>query len=220
MNLRTSILRLCKLFLSYENSAWNCFSWGSISGSLLGLFPVWGNEYRILIRGIKNCVRLATGLVVQSKVCILGWRERNQQDATNLMFIIKLLSQHVSGIIMPIIGRTRVCTAAYGALHWLWWLWLCTAGTQAVCTVKVTVRTVTFTVHRTATYSCDDTKDCIIQFWPPDDKHMCSKHVEAWNKLIIKFSASSWLILINKYIEMHGQQNIKKKKKVFCLYDR
>ena len=25
----------------------------------------------------------------------------------------------------------------------------------------------------------------------------CSKHVEAWNKLIIKFSASSWLILIN-----------------------
>ena len=38
---------------------------------------------------------------------------------------------------------------------------------------------------------------------------MCSKHVEAWNKLIIKFSVSSCLILINKYIEMHGQQNIK-----------
>ena len=38
---------------------------------------------------------------------------------------------------------------------------------------------------------------------------MCSKHVEAWNKLIIKFSASSWLILRNKYIEMHGQQDIK-----------
>ena len=33
----------------------------------------------------------------------LGWIERNQQDATNLMFIIKL-SQHVSGIIMPIIS--------------------------------------------------------------------------------------------------------------------
>ena len=31
---------------------------------------------------------------------------------------------------------------------------------------------------------------------------MCSKHVEAWNKLIIKFSASSWLILINKFIEI------------------
>jgi len=33
------------------------------------------------------------------------------------------------------------------------------------------------------------------QFWPPDDEHMCSKHVEAWNKLIVKqkFCASSWL---------------------------
>ena len=56
----------------------------------------------------------------------IGRRERNKQDATNLMFIIKLLSQHVLVIIMPIIRRTRVCT------------------------VKVTVRlsrTVTFTVH-------------------------------------------------------------------------
>ena len=34
-------------------------------------------------------------------------------------------------------------------------------------------------VHGTATYRCDDTRDCIIQFCPPDDKHMCSKHVEA-----------------------------------------
>jgi len=33
------------------------------------------------------------------------------------MFIIKLLSQHVSGIIMPIIRGTRVCRAAYGVLH-------------------------------------------------------------------------------------------------------
>ena len=65
-----------------------------------------------------------------------GWRERNQQDATNLMFIIKLLSQHVSGIIMPVIRRTIVCTNAYGVLHWLWWLWLCGAWTRAVCTLK------------------------------------------------------------------------------------
>ena len=40
---------------------------------------------------------------------ILGRRDRNQQDATNQIFIIKLLSQHVSGIIMPIIRRTRPC---------------------------------------------------------------------------------------------------------------
>ena len=34
-------------------------------------------------------------------------------------------------------------------------------------------------VHRTAIYRCDDTRDCIIQFSPPDDEHICSKHVEA-----------------------------------------
>jgi len=35
-----------------------------------------------------------------------------------------------------------------------------------------------------------------MQFWPPDDEHMCSKHVEAWNKLTVKqkFCASNWLI--------------------------
>jgi len=25
-----------------------------------------------------------------------------------------------------------------------------------------------------------------MQFWPPDDEHMRSKHVEVWNKLIVK----------------------------------
>jgi len=37
-----------------------------------------------------------------------------------------------------------------------------------------------------------------------------SKHVEAWNKLILKqkFCASIWLIT-EIYTEMHGQQNIK-----------
>ena len=37
-------------------------------------------------------------------------------------------------------------------------------------------------VHETATYRCDDTRGCVMQFWPPDVEHMCSKHVEAWNK--------------------------------------
>ena len=50
-------------------------------------------------------------------------------------------------------------------------------------------------VHVTATYRCDDTRDCTVQFWPSDDEHVCSKHIEALNKFIIKFSASSWLIL-------------------------
>ena len=45
-------------------------------------------------------------------------------------------------------------------------------------------------------YRCDDTRGCIMQFWPPDDEHMCSKHVVEWNKLIAKqkLCASSLLI--------------------------
>ena len=34
-------------------------------------------------------------------------------------------------------------------------------------------------VHGTATYRCDDTRRCIVQFWSPDDEHVCSKRVEA-----------------------------------------
>ena len=54
-----------------------------------------------------------------------------------------------------------------------------------------------------------------MQFWPPDDEHMCSKHVEAWNKLIVKQKILC-IKLVNywdKYTEMHGQQNVKKKYK-------
>jgi len=29
------------------------------------------------------------------------------------------------------------------------------------------------------TYRCDDTRGCVMQFLPPDDEHMFSKHVEA-----------------------------------------
>jgi len=50
-------------------------------------------------------------------------------------------------------------------------------------------------VHETATYRCDDTRGCVMQFWPPDDEYMCSKYVVAWNELIVKqkLCASSWL---------------------------
>ena len=34
-------------------------------------------------------------------------------------------------------------------------------------------------VHETATYTCDETRGCVMQFWPTDDEYMCSKHVEA-----------------------------------------
>jgi len=37
----------------------------------------------------------------------------------------------------------------------------------------------------TSTYMCDDTRGCVMQFWLPNYEHMCSKHVEAWNKNLL-----------------------------------
>ena len=64
-------------------------------------------------------------------------------------------------------------------------------------------------VHGTATYRCNDTRDSVIQFCPPNDEHMVLETCRGLKKVTIKFSASSWMILINKYIEKRGQQNIK-----------
>ena len=82
-------------------------------------------------------------------------------------------------------------------------------------------------VYGTATYRCDDTKGSVIQFWPPDDdEHMCSKHVEAWNKNLLwnKFSASSWLNTeINETFTCRVTSPPPQKKKVMlterCLWE-
>jgi len=59
-----------------------------------------------------------------------------------------------------------------------------------------------FSNQTTHLFQCDDTRGCVMQFWPPDDEYMCSKHVEAWNKLTVKqkFCAWSWSVTeINNY---------------------
>jgi len=83
--------------------------------------------FLILRRTERDTIRNVLGSCDRASWNI-GWTEINQQDATNPILIIKLLSQHVSGIIMPIIRRTRPCITAYGVLHLLCWLWLCGAG--------------------------------------------------------------------------------------------
>ena len=46
--------------------------------------------------------------------------------------------------------------------HTCWW----PSGTP------VEIRVVSQPVQGTATYRCDDTSCCVIQFWPPDDEHI------------------------------------------------
>jgi len=41
------------------------------------------------------------------------------------------------------------------------------------------IKIVLYSLRYHHTYRCDDTGGCIVQFWPPDDEHVCSKHVEA-----------------------------------------
>ena len=60
---------------------------------------------------------------------------------------------------------------------------------SSTCAYRQEVKIILYSLLYQHTYRCDDTRDCIVQFWAPDDERMCSKHVEAWNKLIIKFSA-------------------------------
>ena len=50
---------------------------------------------------------------------------------------------------------------------------------SSTCAHRQEVKIVLYSLWYHYTYRCDDTEDCIIQFYPPDDEHMCSKHVEA-----------------------------------------
>ena len=134
-------------------------------------------------------------------------REGNQQDATNLTFIIKILSQHVSGIIMPIIKRTRVCTAAYGVLHWLWWLWLCGAGT------------VTFTVHTArvpAPHNHSHHNQCRTPYAAVHTLVLLMMGImmpeTCWDKGLIinvRFVASCWFLSLHPTFTMHGHTSLK-----------
>jgi len=67
---------------------------------------------------------------------------------------------------------------------------------SSTCAHHQEVKIVLHSLWYPHTYRCDDIRSCVMQFWPPDDEHMCSNHVEAWNKLNVKqkFCASSWLI--------------------------
>ena len=66
---------------------------------------------------------------------------------------------------------------------------------SSICAHHQGVKVALHSLWYNHTYRCDDTRGCVMQFWPPDDEHMWSKHVEAWNKLIVKqkLCASSWL---------------------------
>jgi len=143
------------------------------------------------------------------------------------MFIIKLLSKHVSGIIIPIISRTRPCITAYGVLHWLCWLWLCGAGSQSVCTVWKLL----FDFHTVHT-ACD----------PAPHNH--NQHNQCWTSyavihglvllmmgimmpetcwdssltINIGLVASCWFLSLQPTFMMHGHNSLKFGKTLSFIY--
>ena len=92
-------------FLCVRICVMTCSDDATLGWSLIPILEAWRLDGAVLYR--RCCIALWASRIA-NLIGFEGWRERNQQDATDLMFIIKLLSQHVSGIIMPIIRRTRV----------------------------------------------------------------------------------------------------------------
>jgi len=147
------------------------------------------------------------------------------------MFIITLLSQHVLGIIMPIIRRTRPCTTTYGVLHWLYWLWLCGAGSQAVCTVWKLLfdcQTVTFTqctqfmtqIH-TTTANHSQHNQCRTLYAVVHGLVLLTMGITmpetCWYRSLIiniKLIASYWFLSLYPTFMMHGHKSLKLKKKM------
>ena len=141
------------------------------------------------------------------------WSEReNQQDAT-VRCLLSILSQHVSGIIIPIFRRTREGVIARSVLRWFCWMWLvvvvgrCVVGAS---TVKVTVRLAhnryqPHPVESAQNTTCDNTRLGLLKMgimmpetcWESiDNKHLTL--VSCW------FSLS-----LHNLLTMHGHRNLK-----------
>jgi len=98
------------------------------------------------------------------------------------MFIHNRLTQHVSGIIMPIVRRTD-CIKPCVVLAWICWLRLCGVKTRAECTVWIQVfdcsRIPAFTqcaqlvswLHTTVASTSRLTPDAVLYSLYPDDGH-------------------------------------------------
>jgi len=156
----------------------------------------------------------------------------NQLDAQNFGFTISLFHaykcfEHMcssSGgqnwITQPLVSYQMLCNAILTSWWWAHVLETFRGMKYTYCKTKILcIKLVNYwdkflsqPVHETATYRCDDTRGYIMQFWPPDDEHMCSKHVEAWNKIYCKANilCNKLVNYWDKYTDMHGQQNIKK----------
>jgi len=129
--------------------------------------PVWGRRWNEHYTGVVNMSSFLSHTidVVSTLNCydtvdiFIFWRfaDRASQYLTNLMYKICFTVSFISCLYM---FRAHVLIIRRSKLHY----------TASGIITPVGGRLVHETVMQ-----------CVMQFWP-DDEHMCSKHVEAWNK--------------------------------------
>ena len=115
----------------------------------------------------------------------------NQLNAQNLVFLISLLyaSTFFEHYVL-IIRRSKLCYTASVIVTPCRW----PSGAQVergLCTGRPPTE-------------CDDTRCCIIQFWPPDDEHMMLETCRGikWTSYKRRFCALSWLITKIRFIAL------------------
>ena len=85
----------------------------------------------------------------------------NQLDAQKFCFTISLFHASTVRAHILIIRRSKLHYTASGIITPI-------AGHL----VHRLIRVLSQPVHETATFWCDDTRGCVMQFWPSDDEHM------------------------------------------------
>ena len=86
--------------------------------------------------GVQNKLLWESFRFLWSCIVNIRWRERTNKMQLIRCLLSNFLSQHISGIIMPIIRRIRPCPTACGVLPGCvgcGWLWSCGAASWAVC---------------------------------------------------------------------------------------
>jgi hypothetical protein len=105
-------------------------------------------------------------------------------------YIYRLLTVHLSTFIVMLTVHLSIFISAFNQLYaqnlFHNKFYFTPLHVSSTCAHHQEVKIALHSLWYHHTYRCDDTRGCVMQFWPPDDEHMCSKHVEGWNKLIVK----------------------------------
>ena len=129
--------------------------------------------------GVTWLVKFVSGVGKQNRLSVLGtliWEGVTEERGWRLVwtsplytyihfFFYVLLTVHLS-IFILVINQLDAQNLFYNKFI------SCLCMFRAPCAHRQGVKIVLYSLWCQHTYRCNDTKCCIIQFWPPDDEHM------------------------------------------------